>query len=190
MIALIFFAPFSLTALTLIDEHIYGVLERSLVAGVKPLEILSAHLFIQLCVLLIEVFLMVFTTFYIWQIPNKGTLCEVFAIVFLQGVSGITLGLLIASLVPDKIYAMIIGMGIIFPTWITCGVFWPIESMTPLLKFISYFLPLTSPIESMRFIISRGWDITYFSVLLGFISSFAYIIIFFTGAVIVFKWFI
>lgn len=190
VIALIFFAPFSLTALTLLDERIYGVFERSLVAGVKAIEILFAHLLIQLSILLFEVCFMALTIFYIWQIPNCGSLWEVLAIVFLQGVSGITFGLLIASVVNDKVYAFVVGLGIIFPSWVVCGVFWPIESMPPFMKSISYFLPLTYPIESMRFIMFRGWDFTHLPVILGFISSFAYIITFFTGAVILFKWFI
>jgi ABC-type multidrug transport system permease subunit len=127
--ALIFFAPLALTGFSLIKERREGLLERSFVAGISSLEIVISHLVIQLLVLAVQAIFIIYTVFYIWEIPLLGSLLEAYIICYAQGVTGITFGLLISSLCPDEVSALVVGSGVVFPTWMLCGVFWPIESM-------------------------------------------------------------
>ncbi len=68
------------------------------------------------------------------------------------------------------------------------GITWPIESMPHIMQIISYALPLTLPIESLRCIISRGVTVSYFKVLIGFAISSIYCSVVTLLAIVIFKW--
>lgn len=187
LIALIFFAPLALTGFALIKERREGLLERSLVAGVRAEEFIVSHFILQNIVLTIQVILLMMTTFVLWEIPYHGSLLETAAIIFLQGVSGIGFGLLISSICADEVTAMVIGSAVVFPTWCVCGTFWPIDGMGTIGKTLTYFLPLTLPLEALRCIVERGWDITYLPVFAGFFVCGVYIFIFVFLSIIFFR---
>lgn len=52
---------------------------------------------------------------------------------------------------------------------------------------LAAFLPQTLPVESMRFILSRGWGMDYFEVVLGFIATSGWIVIYLIAATFIFK---
>ena len=187
LIALIFFAPLALTGFALIKERKEGLLERSLVAGVRAEEVIVSHFILQSIVLAIQVILLMMTTFVLWEIPYHGNLLETATIIFLQGVSGIGFGLLISSVCADEVTAMVIGSAVVFPSWCICGTFWPIDGMGQIAKSFTYFLPLTLPLEALRCIVERGWDITYFPVFVGFFVCGVYIFIFVFLSIIFFR---
>ena len=62
-------------------------------------------------------------------------------------------------------------LAMFFPSLLLSGMIWPIQGMPYFLQIISYFLPQTMAIQSMRSIISRGLGITSWQVYIGFISS-------------------
>ena len=96
-------------------------------------------------------------------------------------------GLFISSLCADEVSAAMIGMGLFFPTIILGGIFWPVQSMPDWMGSIVAFLPQTLPVEAMRLILSREWDVTHFEVVLGFIATWGWIIVYFVAAVRIFN---
>ena len=78
------------------------------------------------------------------------------------------------------------AFGFVFPMWMICGVFWPLDAVPGLLKTLFYMAPLSLPIESTRYIIARGWDINYFDVQIGYAVSGVYNIVLFVTTAIVF----
>lgn len=74
-----------------------------------------------------------------------------------------------------------------YPTLITSGIIWPTEGMPPIFNKVVYLLPQTFSVKAMRAIITRAWDLQSATVWYGFLSSFAWIIIFNTLALIMFK---
>jgi len=71
-----------------------------------------------------------------------------------------------------------LSMGSFFPYLILSGIIWPLEGMSFFMRWISYFLPQTLPIMSLRNIMLKGWGITETFVWLGFVATFAWIIVF------------
>ncbi len=55
---------------------------------------------------------------------------------------------------------------------------WPVEGMPWYLRDLVWYLPCTAACQSMRDIMTRGWDISRPSVYLGFISVSVWIAIF------------
>lgn len=187
IILIAYYATTALTALSLVLERKDGLLERSLVAGVNSFEFLISHIMTQTIVLTIQEVFMLATTFYIFKVPSRGPMIWVFSLTFFQGVAGVMFGLFISSLCADEVSAAMLGMGSFFPTIMLGGIFWPIQSMPDWMASMAAFLPQTLPVESMRFILSRGWGVEFFEVLLGFIATWGWIIIYLVAAAFIFK---
>ena len=79
------------------------------------------------------------------------------------------------------------AMGSFLPIVMLCGIIWPIEGMNPVLRCISFLLPLTKSTESFRSMLARGWSISEPSVYEGFIATFIWIIVFQTIAILLLK---
>ncbi|KAH7645562.1 LOW QUALITY PROTEIN: ABC transporter G family member 20 [Dermatophagoides farinae] len=187
IILIAYYATTALTALSLVLERKDGLLERSLVAGVNSFEFLISHIMTQTIVLTIQEVFMLATTFYIFKVPSRGPMVWVFSLTFFQGLAGVMFGLFISSLCADEVSAAMLGMGSFFPTIMLGGIFWPIQSMPDWMASLAAFLPQTLPVESMRFILSRGWGVEFFEVTLGFIATWGWIIVYLVAAAFIFK---
>ena len=81
-----------LTALAFIIERRDGLFERSLVAGVDTLQILIAHALVQIFVMVIQIILVLFFTFLVFDIPSRGPFAWVISLLLLQGATGMAFG--------------------------------------------------------------------------------------------------
>lgn len=81
-----------LTALAFILERRDGLLERSLVSGVQTSQILLAHAINQVVVMMIQIFLVLGCTFFIFEIPSRGPFPWVVLLILLQGCTGMGFG--------------------------------------------------------------------------------------------------
>lgn len=61
------------------------------------------------------------------------------------------------------------------------------QAMPDFMRYFSYVLPQTIPIESMRYILSRGWDPSYPEVAAGFGITIAWTTFFLISAVLIFR---
>lgn len=59
--------------------------------------------------------------------------------------------------------------------------------MPAIMNKVVYLLPQTFSVKSMRAIITRAWGLNHPTVLYGFLSSFAWILVFNFIALLVFK---
>lgn len=182
-----YYGTTALTALSLVLERKDGLLERSVVAGVTSQEYLLSHILTHVIVLIIQQILMITYCISIYQITFKGALIDVILLAFCQGIGGMMFGLLISSISGDEITAAILGAGFFLPSLLLGGVLWPIESMSSVTKQISQFLPQTIPVNSMRFILNRGWNLAYMPVLEGFLVTGSWTLLFLTCAYFIFK---
>ena len=55
---------------------------------------------------------------------------------------------------------------------------WPVEGMPHYLQTVAWYLPCTAACQAMRDVMTRGWGIARASVVLGYVSSLAWIGIF------------
>uniref|UniRef100_T1KY65 Uncharacterized protein n=2 Tax=Tetranychus urticae TaxID=32264 RepID=T1KY65_TETUR len=175
-----------LTALCFVMDRKEGLLERTFVAGVQAYQILFAHIIIQCSIILIQTILLLFTIFVIFQIDLNGSVISVTVLTLLQGIAGMSFGFLISALCYEEQSAMLISVGSFYPNLILCGILWPLEAMPDFMRDMSYLMPQTLAIKSMRYIITRGWEFTRFEVYIGFFATGCWILIFNILAVIIF----
>lgn len=81
-----------LTALAFILERRDGLLERSLISGVQTSQILLAHAINQVVVMIIQIFLVLGCTFFVFEIPSRGPFFWVLLLILLQGCTGMAFG--------------------------------------------------------------------------------------------------
>ena len=92
IIIIIFFLAVALTGEAFISEKQDGLLDRSWVAGVLPIEVMASHILTQLLVVLCQTTITLIFTFLVFNIPCKGPIGWLIVIAILQGFAGMTFG--------------------------------------------------------------------------------------------------
>uniref|UniRef100_A0A6G1S9A6 ABC transporter G family member 23 n=1 Tax=Aceria tosichella TaxID=561515 RepID=A0A6G1S9A6_9ACAR len=187
LLSIAFLAAVALTAIALVQERKEGVLERSLVAGVTSTEFIMSHVITQLLVLHVQVFLLLMFTFLVFEIPSRGYFFWVILLTLLQSSCGMAFGLMISAMTKEETSATMLALGSFYPNLLLSGTVWPTQAMPDAMRYFAYCLPQTLPIESLRYILSRGWDITHAEVATGFAVTIAWTTFFLIVAVVVFK---
>lgn len=159
-----------------INERKQGLLDRSLVAGVTTTEIMIAHLVNQFTVLMGQTALVFLFMILVFQIPCVGSLSLAVFITLLQGMCGMSYGFVVSSLCDQETSAIHLSLGSFYPNLLLSGVLWPMEGMPVYLRYVSYVLPQTYAVESLRNIFARGWGMEREEVYWGVIISFAWIL--------------
>ncbi|KAI4501773.1 hypothetical protein M0802_003108 [Mischocyttarus mexicanus] len=187
ILTIIFFLSVALTSGAMLLERNEGLLERSLVSGVTGTEILFGQVLTQFVVMIGQTLMILIFSFAVFKLTCEGSIFLVSLLTILTGLSGMCFGFAIATLCVDERSATYFALGSFLPMVMLCGIIWPVEGMHPVLKKISLVLPLTKSTESMRFMLARGWDMSRSSVYYGFISTFIWITIFLSLAILLIK---
>uniref|UniRef100_H2TXW4 ABC transporter G family member 20-like n=1 Tax=Takifugu rubripes TaxID=31033 RepID=H2TXW4_TAKRU len=168
VLSITFYLAVGLTALSFVLERKEGLLDRCWVAGVSSLETMLAHLFSQLLVISVQIILLLLFILLVFNMPNEGSLVLIIILIVLQGVTGISFGLVISSAIDDEQSANQAALGIFYPNLIISGIIWPVECIPYPLRYISLALPQTYASEALRCIMYRGWGLSHFMVWRGF----------------------
>ncbi|RWS06552.1 ABC transporter G family member 20-like protein [Dinothrombium tinctorium] len=187
LIILSYTIAFGLTVMLLTIEKNDQMFERNFVAGVSSTQIIIAHLAARVVFMSINVALLLIVSLLFFNVPTRGPIVWAILLLFLQSVTGLTHGMMVSAICTNVFMAAILSNGILLFIFIVSGVLWSIESMPHWLRWLSYLQPTTIPTESLRCVLSRGMDITHFSVFSGYIVTIAYIITFFFISVILFR---
>nr|XP_027195292.1 ABC transporter G family member 20-like [Dermatophagoides pteronyssinus] len=187
ILSIAFLAAIPLTAMVLVVERKHGLIERTTVAGVTNFQFILSHLITQFFVLLVQVVLLMICVFPIYKIPYHGEFFFIFLLTLMQSFCGMSFGLFVSSVAADELTATMLALGSFYPNLLLSGTVWPIKAMDNYMRYFSYLLPQTIPIESMRYMISRGWGPDRFEVQLGFIVTITWIILFTLAASLLFK---
>ncbi|KAM7364217.1 ABC transporter oskyddad isoform 1-T2 [Cochliomyia hominivorax] len=187
ILTIIFFLSVAITSGAMLIERNEGMLERCLVAGITGPEILLAQVLTQFTVMFSQTAFVLLVSFYIFELTIVGNIWLVVGLCILNGLCGMSFGFVIACAVDTERTATYVAMGSFLPIVMLCGIIWPIEGMYPLLQFVTTFLPLTKPTESLRSILQRGWDMSNPSVYNGFISISSWVLVFLILTILLLK---
>jgi ABC-type multidrug transport system permease subunit len=99
----------------------------------------------------------------------------------------ISSGFLVSSICDEETSAIHFALGSFYLNLLLSGVLWPMEGMPVYLRYISYFLPQTYAIESLRNIFSRAWGMDRPEVYLGVATTFGWIIALLALSIIVIR---
>jgi len=156
----IFFLAMALTSESFISERSQGLLERSWITGVLPVEIIASYIMSQFLVMVMQATITLITVFVIFRIPCHGPVGWLVVLTLFQGLAGMTFGFFLSTVCNTSMDAMKLSIGACFPNMLLCGIIWPIEGM-PQAWMITFakFLPHTEAVQGMRDIMLRGWGV-------------------------------
>ena len=127
-----------------------GILKRLRATPLRPQTILAAHVLVKLALTVFTMALMVFAGKRYYPI-NANTPVFGFTLALLISTwSILSIGFLIASIVPTARFAQPIGAAIPYPMIALCGLFVPVQSLPQALQNAARVLPLTYAVSLLQ----------------------------------------
>jgi len=136
-----------------------GILRRLRATPLRPYTILTAHVLVKLLLTAITLALMFLTGRRWVPMPAAVPLISFMVALLFSTVSILSLGFLIASVVPTARFAQPIGTVIIYPMLALSGLFAPVDALPRALQLVARALPLTYAVSLLRGIWhGDGWS--------------------------------
>ena len=127
-----------------------GILRRLRATPLRPQTILTAHVLVKLVLTIVSMALMVAAGKRYYPV-NVDVPVFGFAIALLISTwSILSIGFVIASIVPTARFAQPIGAAILYPMLALCGLFIPLDALPPALHAVARALPLTYAVSLLQ----------------------------------------
>jgi ABC-2 type transport system permease protein len=137
-----------------------GILKRLRATPLSPVTILGAHVFIKLVFTAITLALLVLAGRRVLPGAMDVSLPSFTAALLLSTLSILSLGFVIASLVPTARFAQPISALLLYPMIAMSGLFFPLDEMSPPLTTLALTFPTTHAVSLMQGIWDgAGWDL-------------------------------
>ena len=135
-----------------------GILRRLRATPLRPYTILTAHVIVKLLLTAVTLAIMVLAGRRFYPLDDAVPIVSFGLALLFSTVSILSLGFLIASLVPTARFAQPIGTLIVYPMLGVSGLFVPVASLPPLLQAVARVLPFTYAVSLLRGIWhGEGW---------------------------------
>ncbi len=136
-----------------------GILKRLRATPLRPHTILAAHVIVKLLFTMFTLSAMILLGRRYYPINANVPVVSFAAAMLFCTTTVVSLGFLIASVVPTARFAQPIGTLIVYPMLGLSGLFMPVESLPPTLQIVARALPLTYAVSLMRGIWhGHGWS--------------------------------
>jgi len=127
-----------------------GILKRLRATPLRPQTILTAHVLVKLALTVVTMALMVLAGKRYYPINVEVPLFSFAMALLISTWSILSIGFLIASIVPTARFAQPIGAAILYPMLALCGLFVPLASLPPALRAAARVLPLTYAVSLLQ----------------------------------------
>lgn len=135
-----------------------GILKRLRATPLRPYTILTAHVLVKLLFTAITLSLMILAGRRFFPLDDSVPLVSFLVALLLSTLSILSLGFLVASVVPTARFAQPMGSLIFYPMLGLSGLFVPVEMFPPLLQAVARVTPLTYAVSLLRGIWhGEGW---------------------------------
>ena len=127
-----------------------GILKRLRATPLRPHTILTAHVLVKLLFTAITLALMVVAGKRYYPVSLDVPLAGFTVALLIATLCILSLGFIIASLIPTARFAQPIASIILYPMLALSGLFVPIEQLPPALRVVAHALPLTYAVSLLR----------------------------------------
>ncbi|OTF82848.1 ABC transporter sub-family A-like protein, partial [Euroglyphus maynei] len=107
LVAIIYTTPLLMSAMVLVMERKDNIIERTFVNGATSIEVFLTHLITLMFSLILQVIILLFVSVIVFDVEILGPLTEVYLMLYLQGLTGIFIGLLISAISKNEIVALV-----------------------------------------------------------------------------------
>ena len=127
-----------------------GILKRLRATPLRPQTILAAHVIVKLLLTAATLILMVLAGKRYYPVDVNVPVISFTIALLVTTVSILSIGFLIASLVPTARFAQPVGAFILYPMIALSGLFVPIDSFPPMLQTAARVMPLTYAVSLLE----------------------------------------
>ena len=127
-----------------------GILKRLRATPLRPQTILTAHVLVKLVLTAVTMVLTMLAGKRFYPINMEVPIFGFTIALLISTWSILSIGFLIASIVPTARFAQPIGAAILYPMVGLCGLFVPLQSLPPALQAVARVLPLTYAVSLLE----------------------------------------
>src|SRR6202167_4234668 len=127
-----------------------GILKRLRATPLRPQTILTAHVLVKLLLTAATLALLVLAGKRYYPVGVHAPLFSFTIALLISTWSILSIGFIIASIVPTARFAQPVGAAILYPMLVVSGLFMPIASMPPMLRSLTRVLPLTYAVSLLE----------------------------------------
>ena len=127
-----------------------GILKRLRATPLRPQTILTTHVLVKLAFTTLTMALMVLAGKRYFPLDAHFPVFSFTIALLISTWSILSIGFLIASLVPTARFAQPIGAAILYPMIGLCGLFVPMQSLPPAFQVVARVLPLTYAVSLLQ----------------------------------------
>jgi ABC-type multidrug transport system permease subunit len=147
----------SVTAIT--SERSSGTLERIFVSPYKNSEVILSKLMVHTLLSIVVSTLVIMSLKLLFNIV-LGNLFLVFLVAILTGCNAVALGLLVSAVTNTELESVMGGVICWFQTMMLMGFTWPMETMHPVMGWVSRLNPFSYGLHAIKHINLNHWGLT------------------------------
>ena len=146
-----------MTSISIVREKEKGTMEVLLVSPVKPLMIIVAKAIPYLVLAFAILTTILLMGRYVLGVPLQGSIVWIYLVSTIYILLALSLGLLISNIATSQLMALLLSaMVLLVPIVMLSGMLFPVESMPPVLQWISAIVPPRYYIQAMRKLMIMG----------------------------------
>jgi ABC-2 type transport system permease protein len=148
------------TGIALVRERERGNMEMLIATPVSPWELTIGKVLPFVGIGLVQVTVVLLLGKWVFDVPVRGSLLEVYAASLLFIVASLALGILISTLAKSQFQAMQMAFFVFLPQILLSGFIFPFAGMPKAAQWLAEILPMTHFVRLIRAIMVRGADLT------------------------------